>query len=185
MELRSRLAVEPAAIEAIRIRTFDAARRYPGCDFAGPFRGVVQAKMSLQYGVSAALLHGRADEAAFAAFADPDLLRLLGRCTIEVSDALKACYPGRQPVEVDVRCVDGRTVSCAVDDVPWLDAPTVEARFDQEAAEAFGETAARRIRKAVFALWETDDCRPLFQDLALQCLETRQDLCQEVTRSIR
>ena len=29
--------------------------RYPGCDFAGPFQRALQAKMSIQFGVAAAL----------------------------------------------------------------------------------------------------------------------------------
>ena len=75
-------------IERITIVTTAAARDYPGCDYLGPFEKVQQTKMSLQYGVSAALLFkGRIDELAFCQFGDTKLNALIQKCIIETDTA--------------------------------------------------------------------------------------------------
>ena len=102
LALRNREALQPEDVAAVRVRTFAAARRYPGCDFAGPFTSVVQAKMSLQYAVAAALRFGRVDEAAFASLDDETLVRLISACRMETVAAFDARYPGSQPAEVEV-----------------------------------------------------------------------------------
>ena len=50
---------KPADIASIRVRVTRAALNYPGCNHAGPYTSVLQAKMSIQYGVAATLATGR------------------------------------------------------------------------------------------------------------------------------
>ena len=45
-------------IESIVVKASAAAVGYPGCDYAGPFERILQAKMSIQYCVAATLARG-------------------------------------------------------------------------------------------------------------------------------
>ena len=58
----SRAIDDPGTITAISVRVPDAAVRYPGCDFAGPYRLPLQAKMSIQFSVAAALARRTIEE---------------------------------------------------------------------------------------------------------------------------
>lgn len=158
--------VNPADIDTVTIRTFTAARDYPGCDCTGPFTSGTQAKMSLQYGVAAALLYGAVDEAVFERFHDPVLLDLVARCCLEIVPDFDAAYPARQPAEIEVRLRDGRLLVVALPDVPWLTADAVVRRFEVEASQHYSAATVQRITETVFSLSQLDDCRPLFDLIA-------------------
>src|SRR4051794_34907932 len=66
----------PEVIESIVVHLPDAAIRYPGCDFSGPFERSLQAKMSIQYGVASALVRKTVDEDSYRKLDDPAVLRL-------------------------------------------------------------------------------------------------------------
>src|SRR5690606_36918021 len=55
LALRRRIAARD--IERVVVRVTRAAALYPGCDAREPFEHTLQAKMSIQYNVAAALLH--------------------------------------------------------------------------------------------------------------------------------
>jgi len=57
--------IQAGGIRAIRISASYAAIHYPGCDHDGPFRNRLQAKMSIQFGVAAALRFGGVAEANY------------------------------------------------------------------------------------------------------------------------
>lgn len=149
-------------VQDVTIRTFGAARRYPGCDHAGPFTQVVQAKMSLQYGVAAALARGYLDQAAFERLDDPAVLRLLGRTRIETVPAFDACYPGRQPAEVAVTLANGEVRTASVDDVPWPGRSAVEQRLTEAVSRHAGPDAAQHLLMAIHGLREASDLQPFF-----------------------
>ena len=75
----------------IRSPRFECASRaprasalYPGCDSTGPFDHILQAKMSIQYNVAAALMLGSVSEKNFTLLNDPLLHRLIGMTTLEI-----------------------------------------------------------------------------------------------------
>lgn len=127
-------------IEKITIVTTSAASDYPGCNYAGPFEKVQQTKMSLQYGVSAALLfEGCIDESAFCHYQDESLHALIQKCVIEgdtmYDNALSLHV--KQPCRIIIQFEDGTRRQDALEDVPWLEAMAVEDRFKQEAGKVF------------------------------------------------
>lgn len=152
----------PNKIDEIVIRTFGEAQCYPGCDYTGPFTSLQQSKMSLQYGVSAALLWGRVDENAYARLADPVLNALVSRCRIELDAGFAEAFPARQGAAIDVRLHDGSRTVATLDDVPWLDDTAVEARFLAEMADYAGAAAANRILEAAHGLNDLESSRDLF-----------------------
>ena len=120
-----RLAVEerldPQAIQSVRVRVSRAAKAYPGCDHAGPFARVLQAKMSIHYAVACALLQRRVDEASYADLDDRARTRPRGEDLGGRRRRLHGCLPaaagrdgrspdGRRPPAVQFagRCCGGR-----------------------------------------------------------------------------
>lgn len=144
----------PEEVREITIVTTTAAREYPGCDYAGPFEKVQQTKMSLQYGVSAALLFkGRIDEFAFCQYEDTKLEALIQRCILETDTAYDNALRshGKQPCRIILEFEDGTKRWHTLEDVPWLDAMAVEDRFKQEAGKLFD---LHTVDETVRACWE-------------------------------
>jgi 2-methylcitrate dehydratase PrpD len=144
-------------IAAIRIRVPRAGALYPGCDFTGPFEHILQAKMSIQYNVAAALIEGGVTEKNFTLLADPRLHRLLTATRLEVDDEMTRAYPGRQGGEVEVRDTGGATQRARLEDVVNAGAADVRERFREAAAAVLGEARAREVENFIDSLDTCDD----------------------------
>ncbi len=140
---------EPGAVAGVRIETYAAALNYPGCTHPGPFRTPLQAKMSIPFGVAAALARGGIAEANYARLDDPEIARLIGVTELVRDADLDAAFPGRQGTRVTLRLADGRSVSHAMADVAFADLELVESRFTAAATAAFGAARAEELRLRV------------------------------------
>lgn len=158
---------DAASIREVTVRTFPAARDYPGCNQSGPFEGPLAAKMSIQFSVAATLVSGRIGEANYARLDDPDVLRLARHTSLVIDDALEAAYPARQGVEVSVTLTDGRVVTERMDDVVALDAREVTERFEASAKAVYGDTGGRRLGDILESLPRAGSTRPLLAALVL------------------
>jgi 2-methylcitrate dehydratase PrpD len=121
--------VKASELESIAVRASDAAVKYPGCDFAGPFERILQAKMSIQYCVAATLARGAIEEANYRLLDDAEINRLARATQLAVDTAFTAAYPGAQGTEVIVKLRDGRVVSKRLDDVIAATPEQIRARF--------------------------------------------------------
>jgi 2-methylcitrate dehydratase PrpD len=149
LDLVRRERLDPEAIARVRLRVSRAAKAYPGCDHAGPFARILQAKMSIQYAVASALLDGKIDEASYTDLDAPARLALTGKIEIETDDAFTAAFPVRQGAAIQVTLADGRTLSVALSDVRAAATDQVGARFLAAASTAIGVPAAQRLRAAI------------------------------------
>ena len=140
---------EPEQIKSINVRVPRAGMLYPGCDATGPFAHVLQAKMSIQYNVAAALIKGSVSEDNFALLEDAQLLRLIGTITMEVDDEMTRAYPGKQGGEVEVVEFGGANHRVRLDDVLVATAADVRERFLKETTKALGERRATKIEKFI------------------------------------
>lgn len=129
-------------IAEVVVRCTHAALQYPGCDSAGPFRNVLQAKMSIQFGVAATLARGALGEANYARLDDPETARLMRQVRLIADDDLTAAYPARQGAEVTLSAHDGRRVTRRLNDTVKADAAEVGARFRRSAAAWLGNAQA-------------------------------------------
>lgn len=155
LALVARECIAAAAIEGVEIVTFAAALGYPGCDHPGPFDTVEQIKMSLQASVAVALITGSAAEAGFLRNGDREIARLAAATRLVNDPALTAAYPARQGAGVRLRLTGGRIVETRLEDVPWLDAAAVTARFRDEAEVVLGPKQAQTLDAAISALGTT------------------------------
>jgi 2-methylcitrate dehydratase PrpD len=167
-------------VAKIDIVTTAAAKNYPGCDCTGPFDKVQQTKMSLQYGVSTALLFGRVDEFTYCQYDDKNLLELVGKCTVR-TDAIydEAFSRGHQPCRIEIHTTDGKLYRNSQDDVPWLHEDAVEARFRTEAAAIFDPATIDLIRDECWRLRDAPTCNYLFELLSL--FSTKASLAVELS----
>jgi 2-methylcitrate dehydratase PrpD len=149
--------IDPAQIVAVDIKVTRAAQAYPGCDHAGPFARVLQAKMSIQYAVASALLRGTVDETSYKLLDDPALLALTGRINVEIDPGLTAAFPHKQGAEVSVRLNDGRVLSRRLEDVVPADIDLIRARFREAASAVVGGRAAEQLEAAVDGLDSSND----------------------------
>ncbi len=82
-------------IEWIVVKASQAAVQYPGCDYAGPFNRILQAKMSIQYCVAATLARGAMEESNYHLLDDPEINRLASITKLEIDPAFTAAISGR------------------------------------------------------------------------------------------
>ena len=145
-----------AEVSAITVKASAAALRYPGCDYAGPFDRVLQAKMSIQYCVAATLVCGTIEEANYHLLAHPEIVRLAGITKLETDSRFTAAYPGTQGAEVVVQLSDGQALREHRNDVVPATPAEVRARF-----RAAAGSAASMIEDRVEALELQDDLAEL------------------------
>lgn len=159
--LSAREDVDRTEIASIEVRVPYAAAAYPGCDAPGPLEHTLQAKMSIQYNVAAALLTGTFDEANYVPARQTAITELAPRVSLRVDDELTRAYPARQAAEVVVMLRGGGTLRHAVADVVPASEGLVRERFVDAACEALGPARARALLDCVESLETLDDAGEL------------------------
>ena len=144
-------------IASITVRVPRAGAVYPGCDHTGPFAHILQAKMSIQYNVAAALIEGGVSEKNFKLLNDARLHRLIGLMTLEVDDEMTRAYPGKQGGEVEVRDTSGATQRLRLEDVVNATPAEVRERFRVAVEAAVGKARAQEIEDCIDGLDRSDD----------------------------
>jgi 2-methylcitrate dehydratase PrpD len=153
-------------IVAITIRVPSAGANYPGCNFSGPYLHALQAKMSIQFNVAAALLMKDVTEANFDLLEDANLHRLLSITGLEVDPAMTLAYPTHQGGAVAVQLADGTRLEKRLDDVVNATADDVLARFRSAGLQRVGLTAMARTEALMQGLLQSDDAGQLAASLS-------------------
>jgi 2-methylcitrate dehydratase PrpD len=144
-------------ISSIKVRVPRAGALYPGCDYAGPFAHILQAKMSIQYNVAAALMLGSVSEKNFTLLNDSSLHRLIAMTSLEVDDEMTRAYPSLQGGEVEVTQINGMSRRIRLDNVVNATAEDVRRRSMVSATDAVGAKRASEIERFVDALDQAED----------------------------
>ena len=144
-------------IASITVRVPRAGALYPGCDYTGPFAHILQAKMSIQYNVAAALIEGGVSEKNFKLLNDARLHKLIGLMTLEVDDEMTQAYPGKQGGEVEVRDSGGATQRLRLEDVVNATPSDVRERFRLAVESAVGKARAQEIEDCIEVLDRAED----------------------------
>jgi 2-methylcitrate dehydratase PrpD len=143
----------PGDIERVLVKSFPEGIAYPGCDHAGPYGNLLQAKMSIQFVVAATLAAGRLDDAALRDFSEEGAAaRLARRVRLENDAEFAAAYPARQGCEVIVTLKSGTSVRARLPALEPLDAQGVRERFRSAVARLLGEARATELEREIDAL---------------------------------
>jgi 2-methylcitrate dehydratase PrpD len=144
---------KPADIEKIKITATSQAVKYPGCNNTGPLNSIQNTKMSIQFGVCAALTFGKLDEDIFKRGNDPAVAKLISKCELGSSAEFDKMYQrGMQPASIEVTLVGGKVLSESAEDVPWLGESDVGARSVLEQSRDRSETASKKLMQACMDL---------------------------------
>lgn len=160
-DIAVRDALDTAEIERIVVRVPYAAANYPGCDCAGPFAHILQAKMSIHYNVAAALYAGNFDEANYEPSRQPEIRRVARLVMLEIDDALTRAFPAKQGAEVVVTLRGGRGLAAAKDSVSPASDAVVRERFLAAAEGSLGRRRAEELDGFVATLEDQSDAGAL------------------------
>jgi 2-methylcitrate dehydratase PrpD len=154
-------------VVGIRIKCSAAAVAYPGCNFAGQFDRILQAKMSILYCVAATLAHGKIDEANYHLPSDPEVNRLLAATSLEEDANFTAAYPGAQGAEVIVTLGNGQTRGRRMRDLVPASASEIRIRFRSASEKVLGAKATNAIETTIDTLETQKDAGMLGAMLSL------------------
>ena len=153
-------------VSRLTVGVTDAARRYPGCDHAGPFGRPVQGQMSIQFCVGAALVHGEVRREHFDALDDPNVLRLARLCELETDPVLTAAFPARQGARIEVVLDDGQVFAQATQALAPATEAEVFAGLERDGAGVLGEAPTRALLDLVRRLPQAPNARELLSAAA-------------------
>jgi 2-methylcitrate dehydratase PrpD len=159
--LARRHRVAAADIDGVTVRVTRAAALYPGCDVSGPFTHILQAKMSIQYNVAAALAQGDFAERNYVPQQNPEVQALAKRVSVEIDAAFTAAFPAKQGAAVIVRTRAGQTFEQSAANLEPTDADGVHERFFAAAAAQLGEPRARELDALIGTLESCADAAEL------------------------
>ena len=148
-------------VEAVHIAASDAALRYPGCNATGPFDYALQAKMSIFFGVAAAIARDAIAEDNYSRLDDAEIARLIGVTTLVADPGYTAAFPGRQGATVTLSLADGSTVSASLSDVVPASPELIRSRFVAAAGGVLGAEQADAILALIDRLEDEPDCSRL------------------------
>jgi 2-methylcitrate dehydratase PrpD len=168
MRLVQRFRIDANRIVAVKIGSFPEAVSYPGCNFSGPFRTVEQAKMSLQFTVASALVHGKLDQESFETLDDPRVLRLVAATQLAIDPQFAAAFPAKQGSEITLTLDDAKVVRERQPALESLSPDEVRARFAEDASGLFDSARIRAIQSAADELPKLRDVREFTALLSLE-----------------
>lgn len=149
--------IVPEQISSIKIGVPRAGKLYPGCDHVGPFDHILQAKMSIQYNVAAALLLGDVSERNFTLLKDSKLHELIGKMILEVDETMTQAYPGLQGGAVEITTNGGATHNAHLDNVVNATENQVLERFRRSTASVVGNSRAIEIENFIRNLEQSNN----------------------------
>lgn len=158
---------KPGDIAAVLVKCTAAAQGYPGCDYSGPFQKTLQAKMSIQFCVGAALTRGVIEEANYRTLDHPEINRLACLTKLEIDPTLTAAYPAHQGAEVIVTLLDGRVLRHGLKDVVPATPEQIVKRFRSAAEKVLGSERTNAVKMFISGL-EQNDAGELPKLLALR-----------------
>jgi 2-methylcitrate dehydratase PrpD len=161
LALAQRYAVRAVDIDSVTARVTKAAALYPGCDARGPFSQILQAKMSIQYNVAAALAHGDFAERNYVPERNEDVLALAQRVAVEIDPEYTRAFPAKQGAAVVVHTRDGKALEQRLDNLEPVDAEGVHERFFEAASQQLGDEQAHELDRLIGTLEACTDAREL------------------------
>jgi 2-methylcitrate dehydratase PrpD len=161
LALAQRYRITASDIDRVTARVTKAAALYPGCDASGPFEHILQAKMSIQYNVAAALAHADFAERNYVPQQNPEVQLLAKRVAVEIDPGFTNAFPARQGAAVVVHTRDGKTLEQSMDNVEPTDADGVHERFFAAASERLGADRARELDRLIGTFEQCADAREL------------------------
>jgi len=153
--------INPENIDKIEIQTFQVAKEYPGLDFSGPFTSIMQAKMSLPYGVAAVLVFKEISQNIYDNFKDPLVNKIAAKCKVESNPDITRNYPQKQGCEIKLYMKDNKIISDKQDDVTVMNEDQVVENFKSQASRFFSPRQIQKLMDRILGLEKIEKIRDL------------------------
>ena len=150
------IGADSQEIAAVQVKCSAAAINYPGCNAAGPFQRILQAKMSIHFCVAATLARRSIEEGNYRLLDDPEITRLIRVTKLEEDPDFTQAYPGVQGSEVIVTLRNGKVLRKKMSDLVPATPDQIRERFRSAAG-----AAAKPIEEIVEKLESLDDAGSL------------------------
>lgn len=165
LKIRSQTKIRPQDVERIRVRTYSVALQIAGNERP---RTPFEAKFSLSYCASVALVRGRAGLDSFnsESLNDQAIRDLMGKVEITTDPEFDRQHPGKWPAKVELRTRDGKEYSAMVEfplgdpENPIKD-EDLQAKFKSLASTALEPRRVERIVNSVARTEKITDTRLL------------------------
>ena len=168
LDLRRQGTLALPFIESIEVRVTKAARHYPGCDHPGPYKSVLQAKMSIQFAVARALLLGSGNAAAYGTERSQALLDLAAKVKVFENPDFTSAFPSRQGARLTLQLIDGSRREAMLPDVRPAGPTEVRSRFAETAAHWRGAAFAEAVLSKIDGIDKLDCIAELSDLIPLQ-----------------
>ncbi len=156
-------AINPEYISNIEIGTFQAAKTYPGLDNTGPFKSMTTAKLSLEYGVAAAVAFKELNQSIYDRFEEPLVNRLAANSSVIVDDEIERQFSQtfQQGCRINITMRDKSVISDTQKDVVPLSDPQVEDNFRTLARRLISDKRAEELVDMIYDLEKVENIREL------------------------
>ena len=166
LQLRERHHIKTESIEEVTIGTSSVVKLQCGWDYKP--ESVLQAQMSLQYCIAAALLEGQVfiDQFTEERIATEDVLKLARKVKVKVDEEIDRVYPNKFSNKVEALLKDGTTYSIYVEhpkgspDNP-LSPEEVEEKFKRLTEKIISDKARGKIFELINKLEKIESLRSL------------------------
>jgi 2-methylcitrate dehydratase PrpD len=151
------------AIEKVEVRIFPQGKHYPGLDYCGPYKGIMQAQMSNQFTIASILVNRRIRFEDFTRLDDPSVRSLAAKIHIFEDEEATSRYPNEQLAKIELFMKDGSRRSAVSENPQFLDEDGVLSKFRTYAGDFLGVTASEDFIDTVQRLETLDNIGRLTQ----------------------
>jgi 2-methylcitrate dehydratase PrpD len=143
------------------IITFALGKSYAGCDFAGPYEKLLQARMSNQFNFAACLISGRISNQNYLGFSDPRVGKLASSLKVTADPEYTKAFPVKQPVRVELMLRNGEKFTVYREEPEYLDQDTVVSKVFVHCVPEYGREKVQRIVEGILSFEKMANVREL------------------------
>jgi 2-methylcitrate dehydratase PrpD len=132
------------------IVTFALGQSYAGCDFAGPYEKLLQARMSNQFNFAASFVHGKISNQNYLNFTNPAVTKLAGNMKVVVDPEYTQAFPSKQPVRIELKTRDGKVVTFRRDEPEYLGRETIISKLFDYCSAEYGRQKVELLVELIF-----------------------------------
>jgi len=155
--------INPEEINNIEIRTFQAAMNYPGVHNPGPFTNMLQAKLSLEFGVAAALTFKELNQSIYDRYNDPLVSGIAANSVMIVDENIEKTFSQtfQQGCRINVVMKDKSVISDSLDNVTPMTDEQVADNFKTQANRFLKHRQAEELTDSIYNLEKIENIREM------------------------
>lgn len=157
----ARAGIKPSDIQEGVIKTFSLGKTYPGCDHPGPFKGIIQARMSNQYNFAAVFIRQSLSDDVYQDYRNDQITELARRMRVEVDDNIDRLFPKFQPVEIELYLKNGQRYQFYKDQPVYLERNDIIENWLDDCSKHLGKEVVRNIVDIVENLEAVENMKEL------------------------